>query len=268
MDDSPDDVRISSSVSEADYRRATIGITHEIGHSFYENGVPQQWRYQAVGRPASASFQESQSLLFEKIVMRSAVFANRLAGFIHAHAPNAAKQLTPSTITSQIQYIARGPIRVEADEATYPLHIVIRYRLEKALLEGELSFSDLPDAWDTAYHEVLGIAPVPGSVGCLKDIHWYRGLYGYFQSYALGSVIAAQVFECAVKSDPEIGAELELANVGPLKAWLKENLYALGRLHEPDELIRTVTGKPLTADAFLQHLRRRYTLPQRAVATP
>lgn len=258
MDDSPEDVRITVDIDEYDYRSAAIGITHEIGHSFYERAMPKAMRYQPVARPASAGFQESQSLLFEKIVMRTNVFAERLAGFIADRAPQASGALPSDVITSQIQYIEPGLIRVDADEATYPLHVVVRYRLEKKLIEGELEFADLPDAWSDAYHSVLGIRPPTNREGCLQDIHWYRGLYGYFQSYALGSLISAQVFEAAIRTTPSIDAELRNADVSGLRAWLGQALHSKARLLPFGELLRSVTGKSLKADAFLNHIKRRY----------
>lgn len=263
MDDSPEDVRIAIDISEEDYRSAAIGISHEIGHSFYERAMPEAYRYQPVARPASAGFQESQSLLFEKIIMRTNVFADRLAGFIDKHAPSTSPRLTSDIVLSQIQHIRPTPIRTDADEATYPLHLVIRFRLEKAMIEGALDFEDLPGAWNDAYREVLNIVPRSDQEGCLQDIHWYRGLYGYFQSYALGSLLSAQLLEAALRDDPSIMPDLENASVLRLRKWLEEKLFRHARLWNADDLIERATGSPLRADAFLRHIRQRYLPPQR-----
>lgn len=151
-----------------------------------------------------------------------------------------------------------GFIRVEADEVTYPSHVILRYRLERAMIEGRLEVSDLPAAWNEGMMELLGIRPSSDREGCLQDIHWYDGAFGYFPTYTLGAMNAAQLFDAAGRADPEIPARIGRGDFGPLLAWLRANVHGLASSLTADEIMTRATGRPLDAAVFKRHLERRY----------
>lgn len=256
VDDSPEDVRITTRCDERDYRSAVFGILHEIGHSFYERAMPADWRYQPIGRPASAGMQESQSLLFENLIARHPAFIAMIAG--HIDSVFAETGLNAERIRQHVHHVERTLLRTDADEVTYPLHVVIRYELEQALLSGALSFAELPGAWREKYTAVLGVSPPDDRQGCLQDIHWYRGLYGYFQSYALGSLISAQLLETALCAITNAETGLDVAHLAPLKDWLTDKIYRQGRAAPAAQLVEHATGRPLSVEPFLVHLQKRY----------
>ncbi len=247
-DDCPDDVRITVSPDPEDFRRALYGAAHEIGHSFYENRLPARWRYQPVGRPCSAAMQESQAILFEKIVMGAPDF---YAATLSAITGN-------PTSDSGLRPLRLGLMRQQADEASYPLHIVLRYRIEKDLINGCLEVSDLPSAWEEGCEKIFNLRPKTPAEGCLQDIHWYRGLYGYFQSYGLGYLIAAQLHEAAILADPAIAPGLASGDIAGLRSWLERTVYSEARRSSAADVVNSATGRPLGADAFFRHLEGRY----------
>jgi carboxypeptidase Taq len=154
--------------------------------------------------------------------------------------------------------VSRGFIRVEADEVTYPAHVIIRYRLEKALIEGRMELEDLPEAWNRGYERLLGITPPDDRLGCLQDIHWYGGAWGYFPTYSLGAMTAAQLFDAARRADPGVPDGLARGDFKPLLAWLRTNVHGKGSLLSTRELLTQATGRPLDPSVFEAHLRRRY----------
>jgi carboxypeptidase Taq len=149
-------------------------------------------------------------------------------------------------------------IRVDADAVTYPLHIILRFRLEQALVAGTLAAADLPDAWDEGMEQMLGVRPPNLSLGCLQDIHWYSGAFGYFPSYSLGAMAAAQLFQAAERDLPDVHETLAQGNAAPVVDWLRRNVHEQGSLYSPDELLQHATGNPLGTEAFKHHIRERY----------
>lgn len=250
MDDSPEDVRVTSRYEADDFRVGVIGLTHEIGHFHYERGMPAQWLYQPIGRPASAGMQESQSILFEKHFVRGGGFLSRLS--------RAMPGLTQERLRGLLTEVRPGWSRVEADEVTYPLHVIIRLSLERDLILGSLEPADVRDAWNAAYENTLGVAPQNDRQGCLQDIHWYRGLFGYFQSYLIGTLAAAQLRETAYASHSGVAEGFDQGDAAPLLGWLRSNLFVLARRYELDDLMLTATCAPLNSEAFVRHIDAAY----------
>jgi carboxypeptidase Taq len=252
----PDDVRITTRYDEGDFITSLFGVIHETGHALYEQGLPRQWRHQPVGRARGMSLHESQSLLMEMQACRS-------RHFFRFAVPRLAERFGRAGWDGDSLYDATmrvepGFIRVDADEVTYPAHVILRFRLEQALLSRELAVADLPAAWNEGMEKLLGIAPPDDRLGCLQDIHWYDGAFGYFPTYTLGAMTAAQLFDAARRALPDLEGDLAGGRFAPLLAWLRENVHRKASRHSTDELLRQATGKPLDAAIFKAHLRQRY----------
>ncbi len=254
----PDDVRITTRYREDDVLSALFAVLHETGHAMYERGLPLQWRDQPVGQAASMSLHESQSLLIEMQACRSRPFfafaAPRLAAAFGGEGP----AWEPENLYRLATRIEPGPIRVEADEATYPAHVLLRYRLEKAMIAGALAVRDLPGAWREGMAELLGLTPPDDRDGCLQDVHWPAGLFGYFPTYTLGAMTAAQLFAAARRADPAIADGIGRGDFAPLFSWLRAHVHGLGASRTAAEIVEQATGRPLDARAFKAHLEARY----------
>ncbi len=256
---SPEDTRITTRYNEADFGSAMMGVLHETGHALYEFGLPKgRWRTQPVGRARGMVVHESQSLLMEMQACRSREFMDFAAGLIQAAFSGQGPEWEADNLYRRSIRVERGFIRVEADECTYPAHVIIRYRLEKALIEGHMNLSDLPAAWNEGYKRLLGITPPDDRLGCLQDIHWYGGSWGYFPTYTLGAMTAAQLFAAAKQADPSILPAIGRGDFKPLLAWLRTNIHGQGCLLSTQDLVARATGKPLDPAVFEAHLRRRY----------
>ncbi len=254
----PDDLRITTRYDEDDFTTALMGILHETGHALYEKGLPKAWRLQPVGGARGMDIHESQSLLIEMQVCRSREFLQFAAPYIQKAFAQTGPAWSPENLYRIYTRVDRGLIRVDADEVTYPLHIILRYNLETALLSGDLAVQDLPAAWNDAMDRLLGIRPDNDGDGCMQDIHWFDGAIGYFPSYTLGALTAAQFFAAAKRDDDKILAAIAAGDFKPLYAWLGKNIHGLGSLYETPELIRKATGEALNPDIFVRHLQDRY----------
>ncbi len=254
----PDDVRITTRYDTADWSGSLMGVIHETGHALYERGLPRKWRGQPVGAARGMALHESQSLLMEMQAARSRAFFDHLAPMIRSAFGVKGQDWTPAALHRGATRVARSLIRVEADEVTYPFHVILRYRLERALLSGDLAVADLPGAWNDGMEKSLGIRPPDDRRGCLQDIHWYDGAFGYFPTYTMGALAAAQLYEAAGKSIPDRDAHVARGDFTPLLAWLRRNVHRWGSHHDTDTVLKKATGKPLAEDAFLAHIRTRY----------
>ncbi len=254
----PDDVRITTRYEEGDFTSSLMGVIHETGHALYERGLPAPWRRQPVGESRGMAIHESQSLLMEMQACRSPEFLSFLAPFAAAAFGRSGPAWTAENFRGLYHRVAPDFIRVEADEATYPLHVIVRTRLEKAVLSGELQLGDLPGAWNEGMQALLGLTPPDDRLGCLQDIHWYDGAWGYFPTYTLGAMTAAQLFAAAVEADPEISAGLASGDFSRLLAWLRPNIHEKASLLTSKQLVESATGKSLDPEIFTAHLRRRY----------
>jgi carboxypeptidase Taq len=253
-----DDIRLTARYEEADVTSGLMAILHETGHALYSAGLPQAWRHQPVGQARGMAVHESQSLLIEMQVCRSPAFLSYLAPLLARAFDRADPALSADNLYRRAIHVERGHMRVDADEVTYPLHVILRYRLEKALLDDRLEVADLPGAWNDAMQDLLGLTPPDDSLGCLQDIHWPIGAIGYFPCYTLGAIMAAQLFDTAKGAEPDIMPALERGDFSSLLAWLRANIHEQGSLMDMPELLTRATGRPLELQPFLDHLRARY----------
>ncbi len=254
----PDDVRITTRYDEADFTSALMGVLHETGHAMYERGLPAEWRLQPVGAAAGMAAHESQSLLVEMQACRGVEFVSYLAPLAREAFGGDGPAWEAENLLRLANRVEPGFIRVDADEVTYPAHIILRTRLEKAMIAGDLDPKVLPGAWNDEMDRLLGIRPPDDRLGCLQDIHWYDGAWGYFPTYTLGAMAAAQVFAAARDAVPEIPEAIGRGDFAPLMAWLRENVHSKGALYTTDDLLKQATGKPLDPKVFEAHLTARY----------
>jgi len=253
------DVRITTRYDEADFTSAMMGTLHETGHALYELGLPAEWSRQPVGASRGLGLHESQSLLVEMQVSRSApflAFARDL--IVEAFGGAEDPAFAHANLVRLYARVAPGFIRVDADEVTYPAHIVLRFRLEQALLSGDLAMADLPGAWNEGMNALLGITPPTDTLGCLQDIHWPGGAIGYFPTYTLGAIAAAQLYRAARAALPGLEGDIEAGRFEGLVDWLRREVHGRASLMTSDELLVQVTGRSWDADAYLGHLRERY----------
>ncbi|MFZ0008137.1 MAG: carboxypeptidase M32 [Steroidobacteraceae bacterium] len=262
----PGDIRVTTRFSPDDLFSGLLGALHETGHAMYDLGLPQDWRDQPVGRDRGMALEESQSLLMEMIVCRSRPFVRYLLPLITRHFGVSGPEWDAENIYGHLTRVQRGPIRVDADELTYPLHIMLRYELEKRLLAGELAVRDLPEAWNTGMEQRLSIRPASDVEGCLQDIHWAVGSFGYFPSYALGAVIAAQLYESLRADVQGLDEQLARGEFSGLLGWLRTQVYGLGAKVPVQELLKSATGKPLSATSFIRYVEAKYLESTASVA--
>jgi carboxypeptidase Taq len=254
----PGDIRVTTRFDLNDIFSGLLGALHETGHAMYDLGLPQDWRDQPVGRDRGMALEESQSLLIEMIVCRSRPFVRYVQPLLLKHFGVSGPEWDMENIYAHLTKVRRGLIRVDADELTYPLHIMLRYELEKQLLNGDLAVRDLPEAWNAGMEQRLGIRPTNDVDGCLQDIHWAVGSFGYFPSYALGAVIAAQLFDSLRHDVPALDEQLALGEFSGLFGWLRTNVHGLGAKVPVQELLKGATGKPLSATSFIRYVETKY----------
>lgn len=255
----PEDVRITTRYDEADFTSALMGVLHETGHAQYDRGLPGgRWRHQPVGRARGMQIHESQSLLMEMQACRSPEFARWSAPVLKAAFAGDGPEWDAQNLYRLGIRVKPDFIRVDADEVTYPAHVIIRYHLEKDLIEGRLDLSDLPAAWNAGYRRLLGITPPDDRLGCLQDIHWFCGSWGYFPTYTLGAMTAAQLFDAAKKADAAILPGIGQGDFAPLLAWLRANVHGKASSLSTRELLVQSSGRPLDTAVFKTHLETRY----------
>jgi carboxypeptidase Taq len=252
------DVRITTRYSEDDFARALLGVLHETGHALYERGLPAAQARQPVGYAAGMAAHESQSLIIEMQACRSDAYLSWLGPLLEASFGGDPAAYAPANLGRLWRHVEPGFIRVDADEVTYPAHVILRFRLEQALVSGDLAVADLPGAWNDGFAELLGITPPNDRLGCLQDIHWYDGAIGYFPSYTLGAMAAAQLMTAARTRVPGIDDALGQGDLSPLVGWLRGHVHAKGSLLGFNNLLIAATGKKLDPKDFEAHLTRRY----------
>jgi carboxypeptidase Taq len=254
----PEDSRITTRYDEADFTSSMMAVLHETGHAMYERGRPPAWRYQPVGETPGLGMHESQSLIVEMQASRSRPFLEWAAPVIRAALERDGPDWSADNLYRLATCVERSFIRVDADEVTYPAHVILRYRLERAMIEGDLQAPDLPGAWADGLEALLGIAPPDDRRGCLQDIHWYDGAWGYFPTYTIGAMAAAQLFATARETDGDIVTGLARGDFTPLMRWLRAEVHALGARFTTNELLKRATGRILDPTAFKRHLMNRY----------
>lgn len=255
------DVRITTRFREGYVGDAMFSTMHESGHAMYEQGVDSAFEGTSLNRGASAGVHESQSRLWENIVGRSRGFWEGYYPRLQAYFPDQLGTVALDRFYPAINKVERSLIRTDADELTYNLHVMLRFDLELDMLEGKLAIRDLPDAWNARYQSDLGIHAPDDRDGVLQDVHWYGGrIGGAFQGYTLGNILSAQFYEAALKAHPDIPDQIRLGDFATLHGWLRDNIYRHGRKFTADELVRRVTGGPLTIDPYLRYLRGKYPI--------
>ena len=248
------DVRITTRWDDSFLASALFSAMHECGHGLYEAGIADSLQRSPLGHGESLGLHESQSRLWENMVGRGKPFSGVLAPMI---ADVFDTPVDPETLYRAVNRVEPSHIRVEADEATYSLHVVLRFELEQELIEGRLAVNDLPEAWNSRMKEYLGLDVPSDAVGVLQDVHWASGLIGYFPTYALGNLIAGQLWERAREDVGDLEGAIAVGQLSPLREWLRENVHRHGAKFSTDELLQRVVGAPIRVQPFVSYLKRK-----------
>ncbi len=254
----PQDVRITTRYNTTAFAPSLMGIIHETGHARYEQRLPRDTLYLPVGRARSMGIHESQSLSFEMQLARSPAFLQLIAPLIKKHLGEQVA-FAADNLARLFTRVTRGFIRVDADELTYPAHVILRFEIERALISGEIEAEDIPDLWAAKMQEYLAIDVADNfDSGCLQDIHWPMGMFGYFPSYTLGAMYAAQYFATIRKLHPDMDDRIASGDLSPVMNWLDANIWSQASRWSTDALVTRATGEPLNAKHFRKHLEARY----------
>jgi carboxypeptidase Taq len=253
----PADCRLTTRYNEQSFTQSFFGILHEAGHGLYEQGLVAEQFGAPLGSAASLGIHESQSRLWENHIGRSAAFWEHWHPIACRHFPDLQK-FSPAQVTSAVNRVTPSFIRVEADQVTYDLHILLRFDLELKLIEGQLAVKDVPACWNEQFEKLLGLKIANDADGCLQDIHWSSGTIGYFPTYTLGNLNAAQLMRKAALDLPGLETELARANYRPLLDWLREKVHRQGQRFQPQELMQRATGEPTRASHHLEYLRKKF----------
>lgn len=253
------DVRVTTRYDEKDFRTAIFGTIHECGHAIYEQNIDEALSGTNLSDGASMGIHESQSLFYENFIGRNKHFWTPYYQKIQEASPEQFKDISLDDFVRAINESKPSFIRVEADELTYPLHIIIRYEIEKAIFSNEVSVEDLPSLWNQKYQDYLGITPQTDAEGILQDVHWAGGDFGYFPSYALGYMYAAQLKQKMLEDLPEFDALLERGEFHPIKQWLTEKVHIHGKRKKPLDIIKDATGEELNVCYLIDYLSNKYS---------
>lgn len=252
----PTDVRITTRYRTGEFLSALMGVLHETGHALYEQNLPQEWAHWPLGKARGMAVHESQSLFVEKQVGRNPAFWHWALPVVDKHLGEA---WSLEDILPHVHRVERGLIRVDADEVTYPLHVILRYELEQDLVTGKLEATDIPEAWDAGMRASLGLSTIDNPAdGPMQDVHWPGGAFGYFPSYTLGAMMAAQQWAALEKDHPSADDDLARGDLTAINDWRRARIWSQGSRWSTPELIERATGEPLEAGYFIRHLRRRY----------
>ena len=251
------DVRLTTNYHEDEFTSALFSTIHEGGHGIYEQNISDDLECTGLQTGASMAIHESQSRFYENILGRSKEFCSYLLPVAKKYFEDF-KDVTLDEFYEAMNYVETSLIRTEADELTYGLHIIIRYEIEKELINGRISVSELKDLWNKKYKEYLGVEPKNDAEGILQDMHWSDGSFGYFPSYALGNLYGAQMFNTLLKENPNIMEEVKNGNLTEITKWLNEKVHFHGAIYTPEELIKRVTGEELNPKYFIDYLKNKY----------
>lgn len=253
----PGDTRVTTRFNPRFFNEAFFGVLHEVGHALYEQGLDPDQFGLPMGEAVSLGVHESQSRLWENGVGRSHAFWERFFPTLRGTFPQALADVSLDDFHSAVNAVSPSLIRVEADEVTYNLHILIRFEMEQRLLSGDLRVADVPGAWNDMYQKNLGITPANDAEGCLQDIHWSAGLVGYFPTYTLGNLLAAQLHDAADRDLGGLAPQFARGEFAPLLGWLREKVHSQGQRYPAPQLAKAATGKELSHRPLLEHLRRK-----------
>lgn len=254
----PEDVRITTRYNQDEFLSAMMGVIHETGHARYEQNLPKQWRGQPVALARSTAIHESQSLFMEMQLGRSSQFLQRILPQVISKMGDQ-PALQADNFVRLTQQVKPGLIRVDADELSYPAHVILRYEIERALIEGDIEVEDIPALWDEKMQQSLGI-DTRGNYrnGCMQDIHWTDGAFGYFPTYTLGAMYAAQLFQALQKAIPQSAELIQHGELQPIFNWLQQNIWQHGSRFSTEQLMLNATGEALNPHYFRKHLEQRY----------
>ncbi len=254
----PEDVRLTTRYSEEDFTRSLLGTIHETGHARYEQNLPRDWLGQPVALARSYGVHESQSLSFEMQLARGRAFITLLVPLLKTHFGNQ-PAFDPDNLHRLWTRVTPGLIRVDADEVTYPAHVILRYEIERALIEGDIEPEDIPALWEEKMQSLLGL-DTRGNFrdGCLQDVHWTEGAFGYFPSYTLGAIYAAQWFSAMRRGTPDLDDQIAGGNLSPVCEWLNRNIWSQASRWQTPELVKRASGETLNSLHFRHHLENRY----------
>ncbi|HQR44377.1 MAG TPA: carboxypeptidase M32, partial [Gemmatales bacterium] len=255
----PGDCRITTRYNEHAFAEAFFGTLHETGHGIYEQNLPTEHFGTPLGTACSLGIHESQSRLWENFVGRSKPFWQANWKRVQQTFPTTLSDVSEERFYAAINDVRPSFIRIEADEATYNLHIILRFELEQALLTGDLNVADLPSAWNERFQKMFNLKVTQDSQGCLQDVHWSAGLVGYFPTYTLGNLYAAQFMQQAQTDLPDLNALISQGNYVPLKNWLVKNIHSHGQRYSAGTLCERITGKPLSHQPLMDYLRGKYS---------
>lgn len=253
------DVRITTKYDEFDFRSAIFGTIHECGHAIYEQNVAEELTGTPLAGGASMGIHESQSLFYENFVGRNPKFWEQNYEKLQSYSPEQFGEVPVEDFLRAINEVKPSLIRIEADELTYALHIMIRYEIEKGLFNGDLKVEDLPEIWNSKYEEYLGVRPSTNAEGILQDVHWAGASFGYFPSYALGYIYASQFKAAMLKDIPQFDSLLEQGNLAPIKEWLTQNVHQYGALKKPLDILKAATGEGLNGKYLADYLEEKHT---------
>lgn len=254
----PDDVRITTRYERRYLPAAIFAIFHEAGHAMYEQGIPAVLARTPLGHGASHGIHESQSRMWENLVGRSRAFWQYAFPKLQATFPSQLRSVDVESFYRAVNQVSPSLIRVEADEVTYNLHTLLRFELERLLIEAELKVGDLPDAWNAKMQAYMGLKPSTPADGVLQDIHWSQGDLGYFPSYTLGNIISAQLFAAAERAHPGLSTQFREGHFETLREWLRTHVHRHGRKFLPKDLLKGVTGSALTPEPYLAYLQNKF----------
>jgi carboxypeptidase Taq len=252
-----DDVRITTHYYLNNFASSIFSVLHESGHARYEQNLNPNWKYQPIGSPCSFGVHESQSRFYENVIGRSKEFWVGLTPKLKVAAHSLAN-LELDKFVKAINRVELSKIRIEADEVTYNLHIIVRFEIERDLFAGKISVNELPEVWNQKYADYLGVKVQDDSEGVMQDTHWASGLYGYFPSYALGNIYSGQIVTAITKDIPDWRSQLAIGKLDQPNEWLKRNIHSQSNLYEPAELIKKATGRKLNIEAFMTYLNEKY----------
>jgi carboxypeptidase Taq len=254
-----DDVRITTHYYETDFIQALYSTLHECGHAIYEQNLNPNWKYQLIGSACSSGFHESQSRFVENIIGRSPEFWAFYLPKLSKLTGGAFSDITVSQFVKAVTQVKPSKIRIQADEVTYSLHIIIRFEIERDLFADKIQVEELPQVWNEKYEEYLGIEIESDSEGVLQDTHWASGSFGYFPSYALGNIYSGQILAKMMKELPEWKIQISKGDFKQIKQWLIDNVYAYGNQFDPSDFIRNITGEEVNVKPFLVYLDKKFS---------
>jgi len=254
-----DDVRVTTHYHEDNFASAMFSTLHECGHALYEQNLKSEWMFQPVGTSCSMGFHESQSRFVENIVGRSREFWVYFLPKLKEFTGNILSDVDLDTFVRAINEVKPSKIRIEADEVTYGLHIIIRFNLERELFADKIKVAELPEIWNQSYRDYLGLKIENDSEGVMQDTHWASGLYGYFPSYTLGNIYSGQILATMEKDLPEWKDQIARGNFRDIKRWVIKNVYSHGNLYYPPDLIKKITGEELSVKPYLSYLNQKYS---------